>query len=76
MHQLVGMYVSWSATLYSWARTAVGILLWFWVISGAIFVLRFLAFVIMDRNSEDSALAAVSTANSFHEEARLDSGQE
>jgi hypothetical protein len=60
MHELVTAYVSWSATLYSWARTAVGILLWFWVVSGAIFVLRFLAFVLMDRNSDGSALAGAS----------------
>jgi hypothetical protein len=81
MHHLVEMYVSWSATLFSWARTAVGILLWFWVVSGAIFVLRFLAFVLMDRNSEASALAAVSASNPFpidrfHEETRLDSVKE
>ncbi len=60
MHELVTMYASWSATMYSWARIAVGILLWFWVVSGAVFVLRFLAFVLMDRNSDGSALAAVS----------------
>jgi hypothetical protein len=81
MHQLVQMYVSWSATLYSWARTAVGILLWFWVVSGAIFVLRFLAFVLMDRHSDASGLATVSAANPFpidrfHEETRLDSVKE
>jgi hypothetical protein len=80
MHQLVEMYVSWSATLYAWARTAVGILLWFWVISGAIFVLRFLAFVLMDGNSEASALAAGSASTAFpverfHEETRLDPAQ-
>jgi hypothetical protein len=56
-------------------------LLWFWVVSGAIFVLRFLAFVLMDRNNEASALAAVSASNPFpidrfHEETRLDSVQE
>jgi len=81
MHEIVEMYSSWSATLHSWARTAVGILLWFWVVSGAIFVLRFLAFVLMDRNSEASALAAVSASNPFpidrfHEETRLDSTKE
>ena len=81
MHQLVEMYVTWSATLYAWARTAVGILLWFWVVSGAIFVLRFLAFVLMDRNSEATALAAVSASSpypidSFNDENRLDSVQE
>ena len=81
MHQLVEAYVSWSATLYAWARTAVGILLWFWVVSGAIFVLRFLAFVLMDRNSKGTALAAVSVSNAFpidrfNQENRLDSIKE
>ncbi len=59
MHHLVEWYLSWAATLYTWARTAIGILLWFWVVSGAIFALRFLAFMLMDRNSESSALSAV-----------------
>jgi hypothetical protein len=81
MHQLIEIYASWSATLYNWARTAVGILLWFWVVSGAIFVLRFLAFVLMDRGSEASALAGVSASNpfpidSFHQENHLDSVKE
>jgi len=81
MHQLVEMYVSWSATLYSWARTAVGILLWFWVVSGAIFVLRFLAFVLMDRSGDSSELATISASNVFHidqfqEETRRDSVKE
>jgi hypothetical protein len=79
MHQLVEMYVGWSAILYTWARTAVGILLWFWVISGAIFVLRFLTFMLMDRNSETSALAAASnhfSIDRFNDKSRLDSGQE
>ena len=81
MHQIVEMSASWSATLYAWARTAVGILLWFWVVSGAIFVLRFLTFMLMDRNNDASALAAVSASNpypidSFNDETRLDSSQE
>lgn len=81
MHQVVELYANWSAALYGWARTAVGILLWFWVVSGAIFVLRFLAFVLMDRNREASALAAVSATNPFpidrfNEESRLDSVKE
>lgn len=81
MHQIVEMYVSWSATLYTWARTAVGILLWFWVVSGALFVLRFLAFMVMDKNSEAPGLAAASASNhfpveSFSEETRIDSNQE
>ena len=80
MHQLIEMYANWSATLYAWARTAVGILLWFWVVSGAIFVLRFVAFILMDKNSSASALAAFSASNpypidSFNDENRLDSVQ-
>jgi uncharacterized membrane protein len=81
MHQLVEMYANWSATLYAWARTAIGILLWFWVVSGAIFVLRFLAFMLMDRNGDASTLAAVSASSrysidGFNDETRLDSVQE
>jgi hypothetical protein len=81
MHQLVEVYASWSATLYSWARTAIGTLLWFWVVSGAIFVLRFLAFMLMDRNRDASSLAVVSASSpypmdSFNSETRLDSSQE
>jgi hypothetical protein len=81
MHQLMETYASWSATLYAWARTAVGTLLWFWVISGAIFVLRFLAFMLMDRNREASALAAASASNPysmdrFNDKTRLDSSKE
>lgn len=81
MHQLIEIYAGWSATLYAWARTAVGILLWFWVVSGAIFVLRFLTFMLMDKNNDASALAAVSAStpypiDSFNDETRLDSSQE
>ena len=42
MYHSVEFYLSWSGTLHMWARSAVEILLWFWVVSGAIFVLRFL----------------------------------
>ena len=81
MHELVAMYSSWSATLFSWARAAVGILLWFWVVSGAIFALRFLAFMLMDRNSGSSGLVAASTpiqfpADRFKEQSRLDPSRE
>lgn len=81
MHQFVELYMSWSATLYSWARTAVGILLWFWVVSGALFTLRFLAFILMDRHSGSSALAAASAVSpfpidGFEDESRLNSPQE
>ncbi len=79
MHHLVELYLSWSAILYGWARTAVGILLWFWVVSGAIFVLRFLAFMLMDSNSESSALAAAVIPfpiDRFKDESRLNSPPE
>jgi len=62
MHEVFASHASWSATLYSWGRTVVGIVLWFWVISGAIFALRFLAFVLLDRNSGSSRLAAAVSA--------------
>ena len=78
MHHLVEWYLSWSGTLYVWARTAVGILLWFWVVSGAMFVLRFLAFMLMERNSESTALAAAVTPfpiDRFKDESRLNSPQ-
>ncbi len=71
MHEVIVWYSSWSATMYSWARTAVGILLWFWVVSGAIFGLRFLAFVLLDRNSQSSQLAVVSTRHSVQDDSVL-----
>lgn len=58
MHELFALYSSWSPVFHAWARTAVGIVLWFWVISGAIFALRFLAFVLLDGNKHSSPLAA------------------
>jgi hypothetical protein len=75
------MYMSWSATLYSWARTAVGILLWFWVVSGALFGLRFLAFVLLDKNTGSSALAAASSLiqfpiDRFEDNSRVDAKHE
>jgi len=81
MHQLVALYLSWSATLYAWARIAVGILLWFWVVSGAIFALRFVAFMLMNRNGGSSALAAASTPipfplEPFENQGRHDSSSE
>jgi hypothetical protein len=65
MHELFAWHSSWSATLYLWARTLVGIVLWFWVISGAIFALRFLTFVFLDKNSEAGHLAAASSPIPF-----------
>ncbi len=81
MHHVVLMYMSWSATLYSWARTAVGILLWFWVVSGALFGLRFLAFVLLDKNTGSSALAAASSLiqfpiDRFEDNSRVDAKHE
>jgi hypothetical protein len=57
MHHLVELYLSWSGTLHIWARSAVEILLWFWVVSGAIFVLRFLVFVLTEQSIGPSVLA-------------------
>ncbi len=81
MHELVSLYLSWSGTLYVWARTAVGILLWFWVVSGALFALRFLAYMLMDRNNGGSPLVAASARMPFsivrfRGKSRLDSSQE
>jgi hypothetical protein len=60
MYQVVGMYSGWSATLYFWARTAVGVLLAFWVLSGAAFGLRFLAFFLLDKDHGHSPLTTAS----------------
>jgi len=81
MHELFASHSSWFATLYSLGRTVVGIVLWFWVISGAIFALRFLAFVLLDRNSGSSRLATASSPIPFpidpiKEKSRHESTQE
>lgn len=60
MHELLALYSGWSASLYGWARTLVGIVLWFWVVSGAIFGLRFLAFVLLENHSGSNPLATAS----------------
>jgi hypothetical protein len=65
MHQLFVWYSVWSPAIYSWARTAVGIVLWFWVLSGAVFALRFLAFVLLDKSKGRSPLAASSAVLHF-----------
>jgi hypothetical protein len=65
MHEISVWFSSWSATLYVWARTAVGIVLWFWVISGAIFLLRFLAFVLLDKHAGSPPLTATPTLVPF-----------
>jgi hypothetical protein len=57
MYHSVEFYLSWSGTLHMWARSAVEILLWFWVVSGAIFVLRFLVFVLTEQSIGPSVLA-------------------
>ncbi len=81
MHGLVALYSSWSGTLYIWARTAVGILLWFWVVSGALFALRFLAYMLMDKGNGGSPLMAVSarmplTMHRFKDKSRRNSSPE
>jgi hypothetical protein len=58
MHHSVEIYLSWSGTILMWARWAVELLLWFWVVSGAIFFLRFLAFMLTARRSGSSVQAA------------------
>jgi hypothetical protein len=65
MHHLVELYLSWSGTLHIWARSAVEILLWFWVVSGAIFVLRFLAFMLPE-NGDTSASDPEATTSNAH----------
>ncbi len=65
MHELFAWYSVWSPTFYAWARTAVGIVLWFWVLSGAVFALRFLAYVILDGSKRRSPLAATSAVLHF-----------
>jgi hypothetical protein len=80
MHEVAVWFSGWSATLYSWSRTAVGIVLWFWVVSGVVFGLRFLAFVLLDKNSGSSSLVASTIVpfpmDGFHGNSRTDSPQE
>ncbi len=65
MHEVVAWFASWYPALHVWARAVVGIILWFWVVSGAIFVLRFLAFVLLDKNGAPQPLAAASNLVHF-----------
>ena len=65
MHGFFASHSSWFATLYSLGRTVIGIVLWFWVVSGAVFALRFLAFVLLDRSTGSSQLAAASAPIPF-----------
>jgi hypothetical protein len=65
MHEVVALYSSWSSTLYSWACTAIVVLLWFWVVSGALFALRFLAFFLLEGNGRPTPLAAGSEVIQF-----------
>jgi hypothetical protein len=81
MHELLALYSGWSASLYSGARTVVGIVLWFWVVSGAIFGLRFLAFVLLEKHSGSTTLASASssmpfTIERFKKDSHADSAQE
>jgi hypothetical protein len=65
VHELLATYSSWSSSLYVWTRTVVGIVLWFWVVSGAIFGIRFLAFVLLDKNTGSVPLATGSAHMPF-----------
>ena len=58
MHEILVLSATLTGNLLGWARTAVGLLLWFWVISGAIFGLRFLVFMYIDRRHSVSVLPA------------------
>ena len=81
MHELSVWYRGWSGSLYSWARTLIEIVLWFWVVSGTIFALRFLAFVLPERKSRSTAppLASVRIPypiDRFKGKSRLKSSQD
>lgn len=81
MHEMFAWHSSWSIALYSWARTLVGIVLWFWVVSGAIFALRYLVFVLPERNGGSPPLRAASVRipfpiDRFKEKSRYESSQE
>ena len=81
MHELSLWYSSWSGTLYSWARTAVGIVLWFWVVSGAVFALRFVLFLFLEkhgaaRSLTPSAALPFSMDGFRQDQSRLDSTEE
>jgi hypothetical protein len=58
MHEVAVWFAGWYPTLLVGARAVVGIVLWFWVVSGAIFALRFSAFVLLERNAATPPLAA------------------
>jgi len=81
MQVVVALYSSWSATLFSWSCTAVVVLLWFWVVSGALFALRFLAYFLLEENGKSTPLAAASSViqfpmDRFENESRREQSQE
>jgi hypothetical protein len=62
-------------------RTVVGIVLWFWVVSGAIFGVRFLAFVLLEKQSGSVPLATASAhmpflMERFEEDSRANSSKD
>ncbi len=81
MHELLAWYSSWSASLYVWTRTVVGIVLWFWVVSGAVFAIRFLAFVLLEKQNGSVPLATASAhppflMDRFEEDSRATSSKD
>ena len=65
MHEVLVSYTNLSAAVYNFARGAVGVLLWFWMISGATFGLRFLAYLLLDKESSQRPLVAAATLIPF-----------
>ena len=66
MHEVFAFYTNVPAIFYDLGMDAVTILLWFWVISGALFGLRFLAYFLLDRKSAPQRpLAAAATLIQF-----------
>jgi hypothetical protein len=80
MLEVAASYSSWSATLFSWSCTAVVVLLWFWVVSGVLFALRFLAYFLLEENGKSTPLAAASVLqfpmDHFENEGRRDPSQD
>ena len=75
MHELVVVSATLAENMFGWARTAIAVLLWFWVISGALFGLRFFAFMLIDRRHNASPLQVASSlipfpGQSFEEQSR------
>ena len=65
MHHIFTSHINWPVALYDIGKGAVDILLWFWMISGAVFGLRFLAYFLLDKDSGHRSLAAAHTLIPF-----------